>query len=277
MKKWMYSALTVFFVLIFVSSGAMVGYYIWDSFQQEGRYDELAQLRPSGEGRPGEGTDGTQPAETTEPQPTEPKYVEVVDDQTGESRQILQSFEELYKMNNHMVGWLRIPAIGVDYPVMHTPGDQDYYLKRNFDRKKSSRGTLFIQEEADVFLPSDNVVIYGHNMRDGTMFGKLDYFRSAKFTRNNPYIYFDTLSEYHTYEVLSVFLTTATLGKGFPYHDFVNAVNEEEFDAFVDKCKKLALFDTGVDAQFGDKLICLSTCEYSQMNGRLVVVAKRIN
>ena len=73
-----------------------------------------------------------------------------------------------------------------------------------------------------------------------------------------------------------MFLTTATLGEGFTYHEFVDAANAEEFNAYVAKCKELALFDTGVTASYGDKLITLSTCDSSLENGRLVVVAKRM-
>lgn len=277
MKKKIYNVLIIIFTLTFLASGVMIGIYLWESHTASERYNQLAELRPTVGERPGNTDDVPETTEGLLLRPNEPQYVEVEDGKTGEKRMILKPFEELYNMNNDMVGWLQIPAIGVDYPVMHTPSDPEYYLKRNFDKKKSSQGTLFIQAEADVFQPTDNVVIYGHNMRDGTMFGKLDKYRSSKFYQKNPYMYFDTLSEYHTYEIMAVFLTTATLGKGFPYHDFVNATNPEEFDAFVAQCKKLALYDTGVDAQYGDKLICLSTCEYSRMNGRLVVVAKRIN
>ena len=88
--------------------------------------------------------------------------------------------------------------------------------------------------------------------------------------------YFDTLTQLHTYKIIAVFKTTATEGKGFSYHTFVNAADQAEYDEYVNTCKELSLYDTGETAQYGDKLITLSTCEYSQSHGRLVVVAKRI-
>lgn len=278
MKKWMYNIFVFIFAAVFIVSGVMVGLYYWDAYQQQNRYKDLSQMRPVTNLRPAP-TQAIPPDETavdTEPTVTEPKTVEVTDPKTGEKRRILTEFAELYQMNSDIVGWLSIPGIGVDYPVMHTPEDPEYYLRRNFDKEKNNRGCLFVEAACDVFAPSDNITIYGHHMRDGSMFGQLDKYRKSKFRQENPYIYFDTLTELHTYEVMAVFLTTASVGEGFSYHAFVDAETEEEFDKFVDRCQKLALYDTGIDAEYGDKLICLSTCEYSQTNGRLVVVAKRV-
>lgn len=274
LKKWMFTVCVVVLALIFLGSGIMVGVYYWDAHQQESRYDDLAQLRPTDNTRPL--PDNPEPEGETEPDDPHANMVEVTDPETGETRWILTDFAQLYRLNSDIIGWLKIPAVDVDYPVMYTPEDPEYYLRRNFDKEKNTRGCLFVQAGCDVFTPSDNVTIYGHRMRDGTMFGQLQKFRKASFRDENPYIYFDTLTQLHTYEIMSVFLTTASVGQGFAYHGFVNAGNPEEFDAFVKQCKKLALYDTGVDAQYGDKLICLSTCEYSQTNGRLVVVAKRV-
>ena len=270
----MYNLFICIFAAVFAVSGVMVGLYYWDAHVQQSRYEDLAQLRPTANPRPAP----TQPIpeDETQTQPAEPQMVEVTDPKTGETRRILPEFAELYQLNSDIVGWMSIPAIEVDYPVMYTPEAPEYYLRRNFDKEKSTRGCLFVQAGCDVFAPSDNITIYGHKMRDGTMFGQLSKFRKASFREENPYIYFDTLTELHTYEIMAVFLTTASVGEGFPYHAFVNAETEEEFNKFVDKCQKLALYDTGVDAQYGDKLICLSTCDYSQTNGRLVVVAKRV-
>ncbi len=273
MKKWMYNACIFIFAAVFLVSGVMVGLYYWDAHTQQSRYEDLAQMRPATNSRPSlsQSLD-----DASAPTAAESETVEVTDPKTGQTRQILAEFAELYLLNSDIIGWMSIPAIEVDYPVMYTPEDPEYYLRRNFDKEKNTRGCLFIQAGCDVFAPSDNITIYGHRMRDGTMFGQLNKFRKASFRNENPYIYFDTLTELHTYEIMSVFLTTASVGEGFSYHAFIDAENETEFNNFVDQCKKLSLYDTGVDAQYGDKLICLSTCEYSQTNGRLVVVAKRV-
>ena len=127
-----------------------------------------------------------------------------------------------------------------------------------------------------MFTPSDNLTIYGHRMRDRSMFAQLDLYMDKSFWEENPYIYFDTLKEMHTYKIIAVFTTSGTAGQGFAYHQFVDAKTEEDFDSFVNSVKRLSLYDTGLTAQYGDKLISLSTCEYSINNGRLVVVAKRV-
>ena len=275
MKKSLYNILIFIFAAVFIVSGVAVGMYYWDAHVEQSRYNELSQLRPVEDVVRPVPTE-PQPGEETVPTQTEPETVEVTDPKTGQTRLILPEFEALYTMNSDIVGWMSIPCIEVDYPVMHTPNNPEYYLRRNFDKKKNTRGCLFVQADCDVFGPSDNITIYGHRMRDGTMFGKLNKFCSKSYRDENPYIFFDTLTERHTYEIMSVFLTTASVGEGFRYHAFVEAETEAEFDTFVKQCKKLALYDSGVEAEYGDKLICLSTCEYSQTNGRLVVVAKRV-
>lgn len=275
MKKGFYNVLIFIFAAVFIASGVAVGMYYWDAHVEQSRYQALSQLRPVEDVVRPVPTE-SQPGEETVPAETQPEMVEVTDPKTGQTRLILPEFETLYNMNSDIVGWMSIPCIDVDYPVMHTPDNPEYYLRRNFDKEKNTRGCLFIQAECDVFEPSDNITIYGHRMRDGTMFGKLNKFRKKSYRDENPYIYFDTLTQRHTYEIMAVFLTTASVGEGFRYHAFVEAETEAEFDAFIKQCKKLALYDSGVEAQFGDKLICLSTCEYSQTNGRLVVVAKQV-
>lgn len=274
MKKWIYNGLIILFAAVFlVSAGALAIYYI-GAWQQQSRYDQLAQLTVK------ETTPRPTVSENDETSPTTPAaphFVTVTDPDTGEEVTLLPEFQELYLMNNHIVGWIEIPGTNVNYPVMQTPDDPNYYLKRNFDRESSSRGCIYVREECDVFAPSDNITIYGHRMRNGDMFGQLDKYMDAAFCRENPYIYFDTLTGLHTYRVMAVFLTSASAGEGFSYHMFVDAQGEAEFQEFVDTCKALSLYDTGVDATYGDKLITLSTCEYSQVNGRLVIVAKQVN
>ena len=272
MKKWMYTALIVVFAAIFLVSAGFLVHYYWNSSVQDQQYDDLAQIMEDNTVTPRPTDFDT---DTTEKEDLS-ALVEVTDPETGETVRLLPQFKDLYLHNNQMVGWLIIPGTEISYPVMQTPEQPDYYLKHNFKKENSDHGCLYAREVCDINKPSDNITIYGHRMKDGTMFARLDKFMERSFFEENPYIYFDTLQEQHTYQVLSVFRTSATVGKGFAYHAFVDAGNEEEFLDFVDTCKDLSLYDTGVTAAYGDKLITLSTCEYSQENGRLVVVAKRI-
>ena len=128
-----------------------------------------------------------------------------------------------------------------------------------------------------MFAPSDNVTMYGHRMGDNSMFGELGYYTDKAFWQAHPYIRFDTLQERHLYQIICVFAISAYEAESFPYHSFVDAADEAAFNAFIAKCMALRYYDTGITAEFGDKLITLSTCEYTRNNGRLVVVAKRIS
>ena len=273
MKKWMYNGLIIFFAAVFLVSAGFLASYFIDAYRQSRRYEDLSGLRQTEQTRPLP-TEGGQ--EEAQPTTLEPETVEITDPLTGQKRVILKEFETLYLMNPDMVGWLSIPGTDIDYPVMQTPDRPDFYLKRNFDKEYSARGCLYAREVCNVFAPSDNITIYGHRMRDGSMFARLDQYQDKSYFEQNPYLFFDTLQEKHTYKILAVFTTTATAGEGFGYHEFVSATDEGDFDSFVATCKQLSLYDTGVDAAYGDKLITLSTCEYTHVNGRLVVVAKRI-
>jgi sortase B len=278
MKKRLYNIMCVVFTLVFLVSAGYLGFYMWETYNQETRYDDLAQLRPAPQTRPLPKPAEPETEDAPQTQPTEQNSdtVEVTDPRTGETRTILAEFAHLYEMNSDLVGWMSIPAIGVDYPVVQTPDDPEYYLRRNFDKEKSTGGCLFVEAACDMFAPSDNITVYGHRMRNGTMFGQLNKFTKRSFRDENPYIFFDCITELRTYEIMAVFLTTASVGEGFVYHSMTDFGSEAEFDTFVQAVKKLSYYKTDVDAQFGDQLICLSTCDYSLTNGRLVVVAKRV-
>lgn len=259
-----------FFSCTLIISAGVLGKYYYESYKEQSRFDELAALRPSvSRPDPTASFDPSAPSQDAE-------QVEVTNPSTGDKRRIRSEFVSLYELNNDLVGWLEIPGTDISYPVMQASDRKEYYLHRDFDKKESKRGCLFVQEEADVFSPSDNVTIYGHRMKDGTMFAQLGEYMQKDFWEENPYIYFDTLTQLHTYQVMAVFRTTANVGEGFDYYNFIDADTEADFDRFVATCKDLSLYDTGVRANYGEKLLTLSTCEYSQENGRLVVVAKRI-
>ena len=292
MKKWLYWTLILFFSAVFCVCAWYLADYFIESHKQKSQFDELAQLveQSKQETTPAPTEpDETEPGETT-PKETAPSgggelgflpnikdYVTVTHPETGEKVQILREYALIFQKNPDLVGWIKIEGTVINYPVMQTPDFKDYYLVRDFYGQSSAHGCIYVNETSDVFKPSDNLLIHGHRMKDGSMFASLHKYKDADFWQEHSLITFDTITEHHTYQIVSVFLTTASVGEGFPYYKFIDAENEAEFDAFVDRCKALSLYDTGVDATYGDKLISLSTCEYSQTNGRLVVVAKRIS
>ena len=198
------------------------------------------------------------------------------DTPVSEGEDVLAKYRELYLQNEDMVGWISIAGTKLNYPVMQTTNNPNFYLKHNFEKACSDLGTPYIQENCNL-LESDNLVIYGHHIKGGKMFGALEDYKAESFYEKHKTIQFDTLTEQAEYEIVAVFKTVAYSSEGFRYYDFVNAENEEAFDSYIAKCKELALYDTGVSAEYGDRLITLSTCEYSAQNGRLVVVAKKVS
>lgn len=186
-----------------------------------------------------------------------------------------EKYRAVQEQNSDFVGWLSIPGTNIDYPVMQTVNKPNFYLKRGFDKQYSDYGVPYVQENCDLAL-SDNCVIYGHHMNNGTMFADLCKYESEDFYQEHKTIRFDTLSGFGEYEIVAVFKTVAYSEQGFKYYHFTRAESAEDFDAYITQCKALSLYDTGVTAEYDDKLITLSTCEYSRKNGRMVVVAKRI-
>lgn len=186
---------------------------------------------------------------------------------------MLSKYYPLYQMNNDMCGWIKIRGTNIDYPVLYKNNDNSYYMKRGFDGEKQSSGAIFLDYECN-FNDSDNFIVYGHNMRAGTMFAELLKYDSKEFFNNNGYISFDNL--YHTgvYRVIGAFY--ARKKDDFRYYEFIKAKSADEFDAYVQRVKNLSLYDTGENAQYGDKLLTLSTCSYNTNDERFVVVAKRI-
>ena len=185
------------------------------------------------------------------------------------------NLNKLYKINNDIVGWLKIENTNINYPVMQTKDRPDYYLRKNFYKEYSVFGTPYIDENCDI-ENGNNLIIYGHHINGNKMFGELENYKNEEYYNKHKFIKFYTLNEKAEYEIISVFKTTVYNDKGFKYYQYYNLEDEREFETFINKCKELSLYDTQKIAKYGDKLLTLSTCEYSQNNGRLVVVARKI-
>ena len=197
------------------------------------------------------------------------------DEAAGAAR--LQQYAEIYTLNPDLVGWIQIEGTGINYPVMQSIEEPDYYLHRDFYGDYSRSGVPYLEEECDLALPSDNLLVYGHYLRNGTMFTDLEGYREEKFYREHPSIRFDTLEEIGTYQIIAVFRTVVYSDgpEAFPYYEYID-MTQEQFQEYVDCCKELSFYDTGETAESGDQLLTLSTCDFSIENGRLVVVARKV-
>lgn len=191
---------------------------------------------------------------------------------------ILPGLAPLYEENPDLAGWLTIDGTGIDYPVMFRPEDEDYYLTHNFDGEQDKNGALLIQADCDPFTPGGNTIIHGHNMKNDKMFGTLDEYEDEAYWKKHPLIRFDTLYERGEYEIVAVFLSQVYRRNDdvFKYYQFFGADTQAEFDGFYQNIKALALYDTGVGAEYGNSFLTLSTCAYHVKNGRLVIVARKV-
>lgn len=280
------NVLMVIFAGIFLYSAIYLGDYAIDSVRGKKQYDELAnrvqQEQPNQPEPPtGELKDyfeGDEEAEDPDAAGPNGPYVEVTNPKTGEAFNILREYAPIYNMNSDTVGWIRIEGTRINYPVMQTPDEPNYYLKRDFYKQDYRYGSIYAHETASMKPVSDNVTLYGHNMADGSMFADLHKYTDEEFYKEHPYITFDTLYSHQTYKIIAVLETTDWLATGFAYHYFVDG-DEGEFSDFIAECKALSLYDTGESAVYGNKLLTLSTCDndVSDSHGRFVVVAKKVS
>lgn len=212
------------------------------------------------------------------------------DEQEHEVPVILSEYQDLYEQNQDIIGWLRIDGTNIDYPVMQTPEDEEYYLYRDFYGEDNQNGCLIMDTDSNVGVgdweheyqngssPSTNLIIHGHTMKSGEMFGDLDLYAEEAYGLEHHIICFDSLYEHREYELIAVFYSQVYYENEdvFKYYKFFQADTQDEFDNWYYNIKQKALYDTGITAEFGDEFITLSCCAYHVEDGRFVVVAKRI-
>ena len=195
-----------------------------------------------------------------------------------ENDELLTVYKSMKERNPDFAGYLRIEGTELAYPVMYSPTEPERYLHKDITGADSDDGLPFIDTRCDIDPDSDNIIIYGHNMKDGSMFASLMSYQDKKYYKEHPIIRYDTVDEIREYEVMSVFYDRVYYTDEtdvFKFYDFINAENKADFDYNIGQYLKKSVYDTGVKAEYGDKLITLVTCAYHTENGRFVVVARR--
>ena len=188
-------------------------------------------------------------------------------------------YQDSFLANEDMAAWLQIPDTDIDYPVMWTPRDENYYLYRDFEGRDNKNGCLILDTDSSLDPLTTNLIIHGHNMRSGAMFGNLTDYEDFSFYEKHKQISLYTEECQRNYEVIAVFRSQVykKSDKVFKFYKFFQADTQEEFDDFYNNIKQLSLYDTGVTAEFGDHFLTLSTCVYHVEQGRFVVVAKEVD
>lgn len=190
---------------------------------------------------------------------------------------ILAQYQEMAKEYPGLFGWLQIPGTQIDLPVMQPLKEKNFYLNHDFTGAESAEGAIFADPQNNRWPQDDNTVIYGHNMKNGHIFGELDLYEDPAYFQEHKEIHFDTIYETGRYEAVAV-IKTRILNEneqGFRYYQFFQYENKKQFRQCAEFIKQNQLFDTGSSLRYGDRILMLSTCEYSQENGRLVIVAKK--
>ena len=197
-------------------------------------------------------------------------------DATEAPAAVVNPYRDSFLANEDMAAWLQIPGTNIDYPVMWTPRDENYYLYRDFEGNDNQNGSLILDTDSSLDPLTTNLIIHGHNMRSGEMFGNLTDYEDPDYCKEHSQILLYTEDCERIYEVIAVFRSQVykKTDQVFKFYQFFQADTQEEFDDFYENIMALSLYDTGVSAQFGDRFLTLSTCVYHVEQGRFVVVAK---
>lgn len=191
--------------------------------------------------------------------------------------EILPRFRDLYALNADFIGWLSIPGTEVDHPVVQTPWQNDYYLYRDFYGQDNKNGTLILEGSCDPWTPGRNLIIYGHKMRSGLMFGKLDQYLNKDYWASHKLITFDVLLSERTYVVIAALQSIQIEGGGLgSFRYTAEFADEEDLASWLDYIRRRRQFDTGIDFGVQDHYLTLSTCSYHDENGRLLVIAREL-
>ena len=193
-----------------------------------------------------------------------------------ETERMLQ-VKELQAQNADIVGWLEIKNTNINYPVLQGT-DNSYYMTHNYKKENSKNGSIFLDANYNWNIPSNNLLIYGHNLGNGMMFQELLKYEKESFYQEHPVIRFTTAEEDAEYEIISAFKSRVyhkSEKNVFRYYFFLNSESEEEYREFVKNAKNASLYPIDVTASYGDQLITLSTCSYYVQDGRFAVVGRR--
>jgi len=186
-------------------------------------------------------------------------------------------FYELQRQNADIIGWLKIDGVLEEAVVQR---DNEYYLTHNALKQRSVTGALFLDENCDLRTVPTQMLIHGHNMKEGAMFGSLKKYKvkDASFYRQHPFIDFNTVYENGRYVIFAVAEVDLRWNKGdyLPFWQDVRFSSAEDFESYVKKARDLSHYHCNVDVEPGDRLLTLSTCTGSDDNKRLIVMARKL-
>ncbi len=218
-------------------------------------------------------TDSALPSVADEPIPTPDSGTLIISLPTAPPVQ--ESFGDLISLNPETVGFLRIDGV-LSLPVVQREYDNDFYLTHSFDLAEADEGTLFLDGMNRLVPEDDCLIVYGHNMHNGSMFGELDHYDELDFLKAHPLVQFDTIYENRTYVPFAAFPASMDPESG-SYFDLRQIVfTDETFDLFISRLKSRSVLEIPVDAYYGDPLLLLVTCDYTKDDGRFIVALRQL-
>ena len=252
--RW--KGLTLAFALLFILSSGMLIHDLVRSAREQAANEALVQ-RVEQEASPSQSSETSSTSQTP-----------------------ARNYLPLLQENSDLAAWLMIEGTEVDYPVLYTPNEPEYYLRKAFDGSYALSGSLFIG--ADCVPDGTNIIIYGHNMKDGSMFGGLDSYADEDYAREHPEIIYDLIQPDGSYERLTFTVMAAFYSRiysvdeknVFRYYYSTDLSDPDAFQYYIEEVLSASLYDLGVTTEYGDRLLTLSTCSYHTEDGRFVVVAR---
>lgn len=234
-------------VAVFLLSGGMLAYNVCTANREQSAFQELAAQVERARQQEAAGGANAQP-ESSSP------------------------YAGLARQNSDLCGWVSIENTEVNYPVMHTPDAPEHYLRRNFAGEYSVAGTPFLDARCSMETGS-LLIVYGHNMNDGSMFAALEGYLDEAYRALHPVIRCDSLTEEREYEVMAALRFEATQEAADAYYTIPQS--EEGFAQYLERLRTDAHYFVELDARWGDQLLALSTCDSADSSARILVVARR--
>lgn len=182
-------------------------------------------------------------------------------------------YQALLDENADCIGWLKIDGTDISYPVVQGE-DNEFYLRHDFQKNYAICGTLMLDCRNDIDAGQEHLIIYGHQMKDGSMFKQLNGYKKEEFYHEHKEITLYLENQKYQYEVAAVYVTNVAQSGG--YYDFLHKETRKQQMDYLQKMAAYQLYPLGVTVREDDELLSLSTCEYSSTNGRLIVLARRI-
>lgn len=239
-------------IIILLSSGLYIGNYYYSAMANKGMVSSMEEMLAGDASRP-----------------------------DGYPADYLAKFVPWWEINSDVAGRIEIADTPLKYAIVQAD-DNDYYLRRTFYKKDDKHGVPFVDFRVNLKKESTNTLIYGHNMTDGQIFGELINYKDLNYYKAHPVIQFDSVYREGKYKIAAVVLTTAN-DPEFDYHNFIDKKNDADMQSFIDKFTVRSLINTGVDVKPSDKLLTLSTCDYSFRDpvtggriARLVVIGRKV-